>query len=117
MRSEPEPETPSVVRHAPPAPPSRGCALVFLGVLGLVRAWLVAAPPPSPWEAGEAVPLRVEALAGDEFRLLPGVGEVLAERLEAARTAAGGRLTEDALARVSGVGPALRKRWAALRPR
>jgi hypothetical protein len=61
--------------------------------------------------------MRVEDLRGAEFRLLPGVGPVLAERLEAARVAAGGRLLPERVQDVPGVGPALAARWAALRPR
>ena len=100
-----------------------GPALLLLGVLALVRAWFAGAPPPVAWEAGEVVPLRVEELRGEEFRLLPGVGPALAARLEAARLeavrlqAAGtgtGRLDREP--RVSGVGPALRAKWASLRP-
>jgi hypothetical protein len=41
---------------------------------------------------------------------------VLAERLEAARVAAGGQLTRRQLTAVPGVGPALLERWDALRP-
>jgi hypothetical protein len=80
-----------------------------------VRAWWLAAPAPDPRTLGEPIPLEIEALSGDGFRLLPGVGPVLAARLEAARVAAGGRLTQADLLRVPGVGPSLRARWAALR--
>ncbi len=97
--------------------PDPGPALVALGLLAIVRAWVVSAPPPAPWEAGTPVPLRVEDLRGDEFRLLPGVGPVLAERLEAARAVAGGRLSAEQLDEVAGVGPVLLARWQALRPR
>ena len=101
----------SVPRGAP--------ALLFLGVLALVRACAIGAPPPGAWALGQAVavPLCVEDLQGAEFRLLPGVGPVLAERLEAARVAAGGRLLPERVQDVPGVGPALAARWAALRPR
>ncbi|HEX5009673.1 MAG TPA: hypothetical protein VFY71_04670 [Planctomycetota bacterium] len=96
---------------------SRGApALLLLGLLALVRAWVVGAPPPAAWQSGEPVPLRLEDLRGAEFRLLPGVGPVLAERLEAARVAAGGRLLPERVQEVPGVGPALAARWAALRP-
>jgi len=98
----------SVQRGAP--------ALLVLGVVALVRACVAATPAPAAWEAGEAVPLRLEHLRGDEFRLLPGVGPVLAERLEAARVAAGGSLLPERVQDVPGVGPALAGRWAALRP-
>jgi hypothetical protein len=90
-----------------------GAALLLLGVLALVRAWFSGAPPPAAWEAGEIVPLRVEELRGEEFRLLPGVGPALAARLESARLAAGGLGAEP---RVPGVGPALRAKWTTLRP-
>jgi hypothetical protein len=96
--------------------PDPGPALVALGLLAIVRAWLVSVPPPAPWEAGTPVPMRVEELRGDEFRLLPGVGPVLAGRLEAARVAAGGRLSPEDLDAVPGVGPVLLARWEALRP-
>ena len=96
---------------------SRGApALLLLGLLALVRACVVGAPPPAAWQAGAPVPLRLEDLRGAEFRLLPGVGPVLAERLEAARVAAGGRLMPERVQDVPGVGPALAARWAALRP-
>jgi predicted flap endonuclease-1-like 5' DNA nuclease len=88
-----------------------GPALLLLGVLALGRAWVLSAPPLTVGEVGEPVPLDPYALSGDEFRLLPGVGPVLAGRLEAARVAAGGRLTPAALRAVSGVGPALLRRW------
>jgi len=97
-------------------PPNPGPALLALGLLACLRAWWLSAPPPAPWQAGRPVPLRVEELHGDAFRLLPGVGPVLAGRLEAARVAAGGRLDPQALLAVPGVGPALRARWQALRP-
>ena len=93
-----------------------GPALLLLGGVALVRACIVSAPPPAPWEVGTPVPLRVEDLQGDEFRLLPGVGPVLAGRLESARLAAGGRLRPERLPGVPGVGPVLAARWAALRP-
>lgn len=97
-----------------------GPALLLLGVLALVRAWFSGAPPPVAWasEAGEVVPLRVEELRGEEFRLLPGVGPALAARLEAARLQALGLGGSglDREPRVSGVGPALRAKWALLRP-
>ena len=94
--------------------PDIGPALAALGLLALLRAWLACGPACAPWQAGEPVPLRLEALRGDEFRLLPGVGPVLAARLEAARQAAG-RL-DPADPHVPGVGPALLAKWAALRP-
>jgi predicted flap endonuclease-1-like 5' DNA nuclease len=96
---------------------SSGRGLLLIGVLALARAWWLSAPAPDPRALGERIPLEVEALAGEDFRLLPGVGPVLAERLERARVAAGGRLAPADLSRVSGVGPSLRARWAALRTR
>jgi hypothetical protein len=97
---------------------SRGApALLLLGLLALARACRVGAPPPAARLSGEPVPLRLEDLRGAEFRLLPGAGPVLAERLEAARVAAGGRLLPERVQDVPGVGPALAARWAALRPR
>jgi len=96
--------------------PRGAAALLFLGVLSLLRACVSGLPPPAAWRAGEAVPLRLSALQGAEFRLLPGVGPVLAERLEAARLAAGGQLLPERVQDVPGVGPALAARWAALSP-
>lgn len=101
-------------RDLPPLRPrERGAslALLALAACGLLRAALQARAPP-PLEAhGRVFPVRIERLAGDEFRLLPGVGPVLAERLEAARQQAGGRLSGRDAERVPGVGPALRTRW------
>jgi predicted flap endonuclease-1-like 5' DNA nuclease len=94
-----------------------GSGLVALGLLAVLRAWTAAAPPVQVEDVGEPVPLEVESLAGDAFRLLPGVGPVLAERLEAARLAAGGRLDERSLAAIPGIGPSLRARWRVLRTR
>ena len=90
---------------------SVGWGLMAIGALAVVRAWLAAAPPPAPVRVGTRIELSIEALAGDEFRLLPGVGPVLAGRLEAARLAAGGRLREQDLDAIPGIGPALRERW------
>ncbi len=94
----------------------RGGALVLLGALACLRAWAEARPPPPLARFGEPVALDVARLAGEEFRLLPGAGPVLAGRLEQARVAAGGSLSLDAAGRVPGVGPALRARWEALSP-
>jgi hypothetical protein len=94
--------------------PDPGPALLLLGALALLRSWSATAPPPAAWQAGETVPLRIEQLRGEEFRLLPGVGPALAARLEAARVAVGRLDPVDP--HVSGVGPALRAKWAALRP-
>lgn len=93
-----------------------GPALLLLGVLALGRAWVVSAPPPSLELVGERVVLDAYALSGEDFRLLPGVGPVLAGRLQAAREAAGGRLSRRDLLAVPGVGAALLERWEALRP-
>ena len=90
-----------------------GWGLLAVGVLALVRAWLAAAPPLRAEQAGTRVELSIGALSGDEFRLLPGVGPVLAGRLEAARRAAGGRLREQDLAGIAGIGPSLVERWRA----
>jgi predicted flap endonuclease-1-like 5' DNA nuclease len=90
---------------------SVGWALIAIGALAVVRAWVTAAPPVSPSRVGTRVELSIEALAGDEFRLLPGVGPVLAGRLVAARQAAGGRLREQDLDTIAGIGPSLKERW------
>ena len=63
--------------------------------------------------AGEPQTLSWETLEGPRFRLLPGVGPVLAGRLEAARAAAGGPLDPVSARGVKGVGPMLLRRWAA----
>jgi hypothetical protein len=99
------------------APVHRGSGLVVLGLAAVLRAWSAAAPPVQPVDVGVPIALEVEALSGDAFRLLPGVGPVLAARLEQARLAAGGSLDAGSLAAVRGVGPALRARWDALRTR
>jgi hypothetical protein len=101
------------------SPPELGRGLVLLGVLALIGdAW--------PWPMGQRVPaqaagqplsVRLQDLRGAGFRLLPGVGPVFQERLEAARVAAGGVLDESLAAEVKGVGPALLQRWALLRSR
>ena len=94
-------------------PPQPGRALLLLGLVAVLgRACPAPAPVPAA-VAGEAVTLRWETLAGDRFRLLPGVGPVLAGRLEEARQAAGGALDPASAARVKGVGPVLLRRWAA----
>jgi hypothetical protein len=98
-------------------PDRTGRGLLLLGVLALARAACAMPELVQPALAGVALPLRIEDLSGDAFRLLPGVGPVLCARLEAARLAAGGRLHEQAAARVPGVGPGLLARWRALRPR
>jgi len=88
-----------------------GRVLLALALLGLARAGLRARPLPPLGEHGRVFAVRVEQLAGDEFRLLPGVGPVLASRLEEARRRAGGRLALDDVEDVRGVGPVLRARW------
>lgn len=98
--------------RAATTPPTR--ALLLLGLLALSRALWLARPPPRAEHLGEAVALDVTALQGSGFRLLPGVGPVLAERLEAARLAAGGVLGLDELREVPGVGPVLLRRWTRL---
>ena len=97
--------------RAPETRSRAGWGLLAVGALALARAWLAAAPPLRPEQAGTRVELSIGALQGDEFRLLPGVGPVLAGRLEAARRAAGGRLRERDLGAVAGIGPALLERW------
>ena len=67
--------------------------------------------------AGSPVQVRLESLEGQAFRLLPGVGPVLAERLEEARQAAGGILDARAAAAVRGVGPSLLAQWDRMRAR
>lgn len=90
---------------------SVGWGLLVLGALALLRAWQAAAPPLRAEQVGARVEVSIGTLAGDEFRLLPGVGPVLAGRLEAARRAAGGRLREQDLGAIAGIGPALIERW------
>ena len=100
--------------------PSQNChsrALLLLGLLAVVRAaWPSSAYLP-PERAGPAVSIRLETLAGPAFRLLPGVGPVLAERLEQARSETAGPFDERAAGEVRGIGPALLARWAELRSR
>lgn len=91
-----------------------GGLVLVLGLVGVGRAWARARPPVSPWDVGRPVSLRPEDLSGDAWRLLPGVGPVLAERLEAARREAGGVLSARDLEHVEGVGPATLARWRAL---
>jgi hypothetical protein len=94
-----------------------GTGLLVIALLALARAAVLARPPPDPRTLGRPIALDIEALRGEDFRLLPGVGPVLAARLEAARVAAGGRLAEQDLAHVPGAGPTLRARWERLRSR
>jgi hypothetical protein len=101
--------------------PWEGAGLLLVGLLALGRAHVaalaLARAPPDPATLGEAIALDVEALQGADFRLLPGVGPVLAARLEEARRAAGGTLHPADLRSIPGVGPSLRRRWEALRSR
>ena len=91
--------------------------MVLLGLMALLcDAWPSGGRMPAA-EAGEPIPIRLEELRGPAYRLLPGVGPVLAERLESARVAAGGVLDAAAAAAVRGVGPTLLARWAVLRAR
>jgi hypothetical protein len=91
--------------------------LIVLGLTAVLTAWEGASPPVQPEDVGVPIRLEIEALSGQAFRLLPGVGPVLAARLEAARQAAGGRLDERLLDEIPGVGPGLAARWGALRTR
>lgn len=93
---------------------THGPGLVLLGLLALGRAACPGARDVPAALAGRPLDLSVDGLAGDEFRLLPGVGPSLAARLEAARVAAGGRLDPARLEQVPGVGPVLAARWRAL---
>lgn len=92
----------------------RGRALLLIGVVALCRSACVEIEAPRADVVGEPIPIRLEQLSGDEWRLLPGVGEVLGARLEQARLAAGGSLDERGVDAVSGVGPALLARWRRL---
>jgi hypothetical protein len=94
--------------------PEHGRALVVLGLLALLRQGCPAPAAVPAWEAGVPLPLDWASLQGERLRLLPGVGPVLAERLEQARTQAGGVLDAAVAARVPGIGPSLLARWAAL---
>jgi len=96
----------------------REAALLLLGIIALVRslAWGPDETGPPMCHAarvGTPIPLVLGQLAGPEFRLLPGVGPVLAGRLEAARVAGGGQLDESLALSVPGVGPGLLTRWDA----
>ena len=93
---------------------SYGPALVLLGSVALVRVLCSGGTQVTPEQAGDPIDLRLQALSGDDFRLLPGVGPILAERLEAARRRAGGVLVPADLEHVRGLGPVSRARWQAL---
>lgn len=94
-------------------PPSAGPVLLVVGLVALFRA-LTVPMVPDPLEVGIAVDIRLESLEGDAFRLLPGVGPVLAKRLEMARKQAGGVLHYGDLSEVKGVGPVRLKQWGDL---
>lgn len=94
-----------------------GRALLLIGWVAVWRALCVDIDSPRAENLGEPMALNLEQLSGDEWRLLPGVGEVLAGRLERARVAAGGSLDEDGVDAVSGVGPRLLARWRRLQTR
>jgi len=94
--------------------PAHGRALLLLGLLAVLRQGCPGAGPVAADLAGEPIALEWSMLRGERLRLLPGVGPVLAERLEQARLAAGGVLDAAVASRVSGVGPSLLARWAAL---
>lgn len=92
-----------------------GRGLLLLGVVAILRASCVGPAHIPAAVAGEPIPLQLETLSGQAFRLLPGVGPVLAARLEQARLAAGGTLDEAGARAVHGVGEVLLSRWRALR--
>ncbi|MCB9897316.1 MAG: hypothetical protein H6825_04875 [Planctomycetes bacterium] len=91
--------------------------MLLLGVFALFCALLRDPGPVTAAQAGDPVALRLEDLSGEEYRLLPGVGPVLAGRLEQARVRAGGRLDEATADAVPGVGDGLLRRWQQVRPR
>ena len=95
--------------------PGRGVLFLGLLCLGLDRCPTDLMVPAAL--AGEPLEVRLESLQGEGFRLLPGVGPVLAERLEHARVAAGGVLSPQMAASVRGVGPSLLARWTQMRSR
>jgi len=95
--------------------PGRAVLLLGLLCLGLDRCPREGNVPAAL--AGEPLDVCVESLQGVGFRLLPGVGPVLAERLEHARVAAGGALSAQMAAAVRGVGPSLLARWTQMRSR
>ena len=94
-----------------------GRAIVLLGLIAVVRVGCSGAVEPTAASVGEPLSLELADLAGDELRLLPGIGPVLAERLEAARSAAGGTLDEATCLAVPGIGKGLLARWRRLQAR
>ncbi|MFT7465109.1 MAG: DNA uptake protein ComE-like DNA-binding protein [Pseudohongiellaceae bacterium] len=90
---------------------SRGRGLLLIGLLALLRAACLQAEAPRAETVGEPIPLVIEQLSGQSWRLLPGVGVVLAGRLEQARLSAGGVLDMQGADGVSGVGPSLLEQW------
>ncbi len=89
-------------------------------LLGILAVFLDACPGTGSVPAagaGQPVEVRLEALEGQAFRLLPGVGPVLAERLEKARVEAGGVLNARDADAVRGVGPSLLAQWDRMRSR
>ena len=94
-----------------------GRALMVIGLVALCRASCVDLEAPRASAVGEPVEIQLDQLSGDGWRLLPGVGEVLASRLEQARVEAGGHLDEQAIDRVPGVGPQLLTRWLRMQAR
>lgn len=94
-----------------------GRGLLIIGLAALCRAACVDLEAPRASAVGEPVTVQLEQLSGDAWRLLPGVGEVLAARLEQARVEAGGHLDTQSIDRVAGVGPVLLARWLRLQAR
>gem|GEM_PF-3082529 len=94
-----------------------GRGLMIIGLAALCRASCADLDAPRASAVGEPVEIRLEQLSGDAWRLLPGVGEVLAARLEQARLDAGGHLDQQGIDDVPGVGPRLLARWLRLQAR
>lgn len=95
-------------------PRSFGPALILIGLVALLRAACSGVGLVAPERVGAPIDLRLQALSGNDFRLLPGVGPVMGSRLEAARRRAGGVLAPADLDQVPGLGPVTRARWEAL---
>ena len=94
-----------------------GRGLLIIGLAAVCRAGCIDLEPPRASAVGEPVTVQLEQLSGDAWRLLPGVGEVLAARLERARLGAGGHLDAQSIDRVAGVGPVLLARWLRMQTR